>query len=534
MPLTKQRGEYRLLEFTPYNTFLVFLFAFSTLLGVGAGVLFGRLFDFLASRPAFDAQVARQLWLLGGVTLASCLASWLLADYLPMRLMLHKSIENIGVSGRHLLVMSPREYTKRTQGHLFNVVVGSSMTAGTLYCHWNVQFFGCLLSVLLLLGVAWWIAPLFALVFALYLPLAVLATAGPSKRIAELQKQTLNQEDAALGEANRLIEKKRPINVARAEDCFVEHYRTARYRWLDYLRRYEYFLSFTEGLPSLMSDLFKVCVVALAAKFYFDGAFTLGTLVVLHQLAGLLQAPLIRIVEIVMHLQVNHEHLERLKSLEASAALPSGFENRYAEQPQLAVVESGKFYPTAQKDRLLFETDGTLELPSKGLVLIKGANGSGKSMLLNYLTGFSDADAFEGRISLSPQLKNASYLTYPLLLTKGSFTDNLFGKGYDQEVAQMLGIDFFEKEIDDEKVNLSFGEGQKLNLLRVLSSPSPVLVLDEPFTNLDKETIARLTDYLLEKKQNKAIIAITHSPELDAGADAIYAIRDGQLVCEKG
>ena len=98
----------------------------------------------------------------------------------------------------------------------------------------------------------------------------------------------------------------------------------------------------------------------------------------------------------------------------------------------------------------------------------------------------------------------------------------------------MLGIDFFEKEIDDEKVNLSFGEGQKLNLLRVLSSPSPVLVLDEPFTNLDKETIARLTDYLLKQKQNKAIIAITHSPELDAGADAIYAIRDGQLVCEKG
>ena len=65
------------------------------------------------------------------------------------------------------------------------------------------------------------------------------------------------------------------------------------------------------------------------------------------------------------------------------------------------------------------------------------------------------------------------------------------------------------------------------------SSPSPVVVLDEPFTNLDKETIARLTDSLLAEKEHKAIIAITHSPELDAGADACRCGAENKSVWEQ-
>ena len=530
---TKPTRSYRLLEFTPRNGLYILLFTFSTALSIGAGLLFGRLLDILTAQAAFTAQVVMQLLLLGGAALAAWLASWYFADYLPLTVSLTKAAENSCTAAEDIVRMPLREYFKNTQGYYYNVVTGSSGAAASLYSNLNIRFFSCVLSVLLLLGVAWWITPLFALVFVLYIPLAILVVLGPSKTMGTIQKDVVAQQDAGLGAIKGLIERKRPINVAQAEDFFAARNEEVQYRWLHSLYRYKFFLSFTEYLPKILSDLFKVCVVALAAKFYFDGAFTLGTVVVLYQLAGLLQAPLVKLVEILMSLRVNRVHPERLRDVQASAALPSGFENRYAEQPQLAVVEGGKFYPTAQKDRLLFETDGTLELPSKGLVLIKGANGSGKSMLLNYLTGFSDADAFEGRISLSPQLKNASYLTYPLLLTKGSFEDNLFGKGYDKTVADLLGIDFYSKEIDDEKVNLSFGEGQKLNLLRVLSSDAPVVVLDEPFTNLDKDTIARLTDHLTELKKHKALLVITHSPELDAAADACWRIVGNKLVRDK-
>ncbi len=151
---------------------------------------------------------------------------------------------------------------------------------------------------------------------------------------------------------------------------------------------------------------------------------------------------------------------------------------------------------------------------------------------MNLMTGFTDIGILEGRMELDETLQNAAYLSHPILFADGSLEENMFGNKISPELLEMLDITFQDKNINESGSNLSYGEQQKLALLRVLSSDCGVIVLDEPFTNLDHETIGRLSDYIASLKNKKSIIAIMHSPELDQAADVILKIDNEQILCD--
>ena len=247
------------------------------------------------------------------------------------------------------------------------------------------------------------------------------------------------------------------------------------------------------------------------------------------QFSNLLQSPLNTCFQILIYKSVNKAHIERIRDFIKLSSEKSGFEKYYKDQEDLICVKNGKFFTTGEKDKLLFTVDD-LKIRKNSLVVVKGENGSGKSMFVNFITGFSDPESFEGDISLDSSLQKSSYLSYPILLVHGSLEENLFNEKSKENLFEVLNIDFRNKIIDDKSRNLSFGEQQKLNLLRVLSRDSSVIILDEPFTNLDKESIDSLTKYILSLKGKVSIIAITHSPEFDESADYILNIVDGKIV----
>ena len=109
----------------------------------------------------------------------------------------------------------------------------------------------------------------------------------------------------------------------------------------------------------------------------------------------------------------------------------------------------------------------------------------------------------------------------------------MFGEKISPELFEVLGITFQNKSINESGSNLSYGEQQKLALFRVLSADTDVVVLDEPFTNLDQESIDRLSDYIVSLKTKKSIIAIMHSPEWDQFADVILRIENEKIWIEQ-
>ena len=89
-----------------------------------------------------------------------------------------------------------------------------------------------------------------------------------------------------------------------------------------------------------------------------------------------------------------------------------------------------------------------------------------------------------------------------------------------------MEYDVYNKNVKINPLNLSSGQAQKISLLRILNSQKKVIFLDEPTTNLERESIEKLKKYLVAIKKEKLVIIIMHSDEYDKIADGIYKIGD--------
>ena len=68
-----------------------------------------------------------------------------------------------------------------------------------------------------------------------------------------------------------------------------------------------------------------------------------------------------------------------------------------------------------------------------------------------------------------------------------------------------------KKYLDVNVANLSYGQQKKLGLLRLFLNSSDLIILDEPFVGLDKETQIILTNFLTDQlKENKTLIYTSH------------------------
>jgi ATP-binding cassette, subfamily B, bacterial MsbA len=76
---------------------------------------------------------------------------------------------------------------------------------------------------------------------------------------------------------------------------------------------------------------------------------------------------------------------------------------------------------------------------------------------------------------------------------------------------------------------LSGGQRQRLCLARALLSPAPVLVLDEPTSQLDPRGEAEVLAALQSAVVGRTVVLVTHHPELMPGLKTIVELRDGRV-----
>lgn len=88
------------------------------------------------------------------------------------------------------------------------------------------------------------------------------------------------------------------------------------------------------------------------------------------------------------------------------------------------------------------------------------------------------------------------------------------------------------KRLDHRPSALSGGEQQRVGLARAMVANPPLLLADEPTGNLDQETGALVVELMfgLARKQNAAVVLITHDPALAARADRMLTMTAGELV----
>jgi len=79
---------------------------------------------------------------------------------------------------------------------------------------------------------------------------------------------------------------------------------------------------------------------------------------------------------------------------------------------------------------------------------------------------------------------------------------------------------------------LSGGEKQRVAIARALCNDPDIILADEPSGNLDKKNADTIHTLLLDfaRKNNKALIVVTHDPSLADLCDQQYRLEDGKLV----
>ena len=508
--------------------------AASTLLAVAASVAVGRVVDRLSSGASGVGALLAVALILAA---ASAAVTVILGEWVPTWLGVCRFLDGAVACTGDILAAPQRAFARRDKGHYVNVLMNSTDTYGTLYAGASVRIPGAALALLGTVIIAALIDPLMAMLVVVYAPVLWLALRLPARSLAELQRDVLLVQDAWLGESKRIAENKCPINAACAEGYFSARYRERSEAFLRTVTRYRLLELLISNLPALLSCALAAAMMGVAAWRCVLGAAGVGQVLVAYSLAQLVQAPLAAIAQRVAQVRGNIPHVERLREVAASAAEPSGFEVLATMGPgDLVARVDGTLWATPERGeegKRLFA--GEVEVGRGELVVIKGANGSGKSRLLDFLRGLSDPADLDGETALSGDVLRAAYLTYPVPVFPGDLTYNLLGGAADPAVAEVLDLgDLPGRAITDQPLNLSLGERQKLGLLRALSRPEPVVLLDEPLANLDAVTCVRLCAYLAGLRGRRTVVAIMHSDGIDAAADRIYEVREGRLLQIKG
>lgn len=88
------------------------------------------------------------------------------------------------------------------------------------------------------------------------------------------------------------------------------------------------------------------------------------------------------------------------------------------------------------------------------------------------------------------------------------------------------------REFEENGVNISGGEAQKIAIARVFAKPCQIIILDEPSSALDPISEYNLNQTMLEAAVNKTVIFISHRLSSARMADRIYMLEKGEIIEE--
>ena len=232
-----------------------------------------------------------------------------------------------------------------------------------------------------------------------------------------------------------------------------------------------------------------------------------------------------------------------------------------AEEPELKDVESAvdlKEVSRIDVENVSFAygeeqilSDVSLSVKKAEILGIHGRSGSGKSTLLKLLMRFYDPKSGSIKINgeILPNINtcslrdNMAYITQQTYIFNETIEENIRLARRDatleeiMEAAKKASIhDFilslpegYQTKMTELGGNLSDGEKQRIGIARAFLHNAPIILLDEPTSNLDSLNEAMILKSLLNVKAEKLIILVSHRQSTMAICDQVIGIENGRM-----
>lgn len=193
----------------------------------------------------------------------------------------------------------------------------------------------------------------------------------------------------------------------------------------------------------------------------------------------------------------------------------------------------------------------SLDVPKQGILGIVGKSGSGKSTLLKLLMRFWDVDSGKlaiadreiGKINTEDLRRMQGYMIQETHLFCDSIAENIRIAKLDatreeiEEACKKASIhDFilslpqgYDTPVGELGDTLSGGERQRIGLARAFLHDAPMMLLDEPTSNLDSLNESVILRSLREERGDKLILLVLHRDSTMRIADQVYQMKEGRV-----
>ncbi len=230
-----------------------------------------------------------------------------------------------------------------------------------------------------------------------------------------------------------------------------------------------------------------------------------------------------------------------------------GLESKPSIQLQTGDIEVRNLHFQYENQQALFR-NFSLHIPDKQKVCLIGHSGNGKSTLIKLLMGYYqipensvfldskdimkyDVNSLRSQISYVNQnnrLFNGTIyenIQYGNQLSKQQI-DQLVHKFQIQDIFSNLP-DGFNSDCGVQGSNLSGGQKQIIHILRSLSTPKKIIILDEPTSAIDPKNKNTILQVIQELSKQSTLILITHDESIMKICDRVIKMEKGRIVEDK-
>ena len=348
-------------------------------------------------------------------------------------------------------------------------------------------------------------------------------------------------EDIAASIKTFKLNSKTEIHVAETDNRLVNYLndRTSHFRVL--VIQYKTIIAFKVIITLVMLVIGTYLLVSQQLNI---GAFIATEIVVL--------TIMIAVEKLIISLESYYDVIAALAKLNKVTDLPEEDLGAITLENQNSGFEiEFKEVNFAFNDYQMILENVNFKIAENSLNVITGSLGSGKSLLLNMMTGFYEPTSgrilFDkiplinvDKISLRNQI---GMFLEDMTIIKGTVYENIvLGQTHISaeqilEASEQIGIEDFSSQfsngfftnISETDTEISFSSKKKILLLRALVGERRLLILEDPLDGMNDAFKIKMREHLSNLKENTTVIVVSEDPEMIEIADQHLHIEEGTV-----
>ena len=313
--------------------------------------------------------------------------------------------------------------------------------------------------------------------------------------------------------------------------------------------------AFAGKISALMNPLTYVIInLGIVALLYRGGVrvengdITLGQLVALYNYMSQILIELLKMANLIISISRSLSAASRIEEVFETSSAPGGDEPVPKDYTEAFCLDNVTFTYSGDSHPAL--SGVSLSLPRGGSLGIIGATGSGKTTLIDVMTGFypaTDGEVFAfgkevGALDRRCVRRSIHRVPQHSVLFSGTVRDNLLWaqEAGDDELnraaSSAMAKDFLDEKdgldtvIGEGGAGLSGGQRQRLAIARALVGDPEVLILDDSFSALDPATDRALRANIAALPGSPTLIIASQRASSVMSCDKIIVLEDGEVV----